>query len=105
MAAAAIGAAAAMGGSGAHAGETHVVAMLGSDYSPARLTVRVGDTIRFVNDDVIDHTVFVATIDHAVDLGGQKAEETRELTLHQPGLFEVECVFHDHMLLTVEVLP
>lgn len=87
------------------AAETHVVTMAGSVYHPASLTARVGDTIQFVNDDGTDHDVFVPTAGHAIDLGSQGPDEQRELTVLKPGKFEVECVFHEHMILTVEVMP
>lgn len=89
----------------AQAAETHVVTMAASVYHPASLTARVGDTIRFVNDDGTDHGVFVPTVGHAIDLGTQKPEEERELTLLKPGNFDVECTFHEHMILKVEVAP
>jgi plastocyanin len=70
---------------------------------PASLTARVGDTVRFVNDDVSDHVV--PTAGHAVDLGTQEPGTEKTLPLMKAGSFEVECVIHDHMLLTVEVEP
>lgn len=87
------------------AAETYTVTMAGAAYAPMVVTAGVGDTIRFVNDDTTDHDVFVPTVGFALDLGGQSPGEVRELTLTQAGRFEVECVFHDHMLLTVEVEP
>ena len=89
----------------AFAAETHVVTMAASVFHPPTLAARVGDTIRFVNDDGTDHGVFVPTVGHAVDLGTQKPEEERELTLLKAGSFDVECTFHEHMILEVEVTP
>lgn len=87
------------------AAEIHTVTMAGMAYAPANLTTRVGDTIRFVNDDAADHVVFVPTVGHAIDLGAQEPGTEKTLTLMKAGTFEVECVNHDHMLLTVEVEP
>jgi plastocyanin len=83
--------------------EVFTVSMLGSDYAPSTISASVGDTIRFVNDDGSDHNVFVPTASHALDLGKQEVGTEVELVLRTPGTFEVECVFHDHMLLKVEV--
>jgi plastocyanin len=91
--------------SGAGAAEVHTVAMAGMAYAPAQITARIGDTIRFINDDTADHVVFVPTVGHAIDLGGQKPGEAREMKLTKAGRFEVECANHDHMLLAIEVLP
>jgi plastocyanin len=91
--------------SGAAAAEVHTVAMAGMAYAPAAITARAGDSISFVNDDDADHVVFVPTVGHAIDLGGQKPGEAREMKLMKAGRFEVECANHDHMLLAIEVLP
>lgn len=81
----------------------HQVSMLGSVYSPSRLSARVGDTIRFVNDDGETHAVFVPTRGFAADLGNQRPSETREIALWRAGRFEIECVPHGDMKLVVEV--
>lgn len=83
--------------------EEFVVAMAGANYSPPAISALVGDTIRFVNDDGADHNVFVPTSSHALDIGKQEPGSESTLTLRTPGSFDVECVFHSHMQLTVEV--
>jgi plastocyanin len=81
----------------------HEVRMLGSTYAPARIEARVGDSLRFVNDDDQTHAVFVPTRGFATDLGNQRAGETREIRLAAPGRFDVECVPHAQMKLAVTV--
>lgn len=83
----------------------HVVKMAGNAYAPAVLDAKVGDTIRFVNEDADWHNVFVPTAAFALDLGKQEQGAETTLTLTRPGTFEVECVHHLPMLLTVEVAP
>ena len=90
---------------GPAAAETYTVTMRGMTYAPATLTVRVGDTIRFVNDDAVNHDVFVPTVGHALHLGTQEPAAEKLLVLMKAGTFRVECAIHAHMLLTVEVLP
>src|SRR5258708_36061673 len=82
-----------------------VITMRNMTYEPAVLTAKVGDTIRFNNGDGISHEGSVPTKGFGVDLGAQKPGEETRLPLHRPGKFEGECVFHDHMLLTVTVTP
>jgi plastocyanin len=93
------------GAPGAAAGEVSEVTMAGAQFSPPAISARVGDVIRFVNDDASEHNVFVPTIGHAVDLGVQDAGTTTELALSRPGRFDVECVIHAGMLTSVEVAP
>ncbi len=83
--------------------EEIVVTMSGSSYAPGVISAAVGDTIRFVNDDATDHNVFVATAGFAMDLGKQEAGSEAMFVLRAPGRFEVECVFHAHMIIDVEV--
>ena len=85
------------------AAEEIVVTMSGANYAPSEMNASVGDTIRFVNDDGADHNVFVPTASHALDLGKQEPGSELVLTLRAPGTFQVECVFHSHMHLKVEV--
>jgi plastocyanin len=92
-------------GSSPIAAEVHTVTMAGMAYTPAKLAARVGDTVHFVNDDATAHVVFVPTAGHAIDLGAQDPGTEKTMTLMKAGAFEVECVNHDHMLLTVEVEP
>jgi plastocyanin len=81
----------------------HVVTMAGMAYQPAAIRATVGDVIRFLNDDAVDHEVFVPTKGFGVDLGVQKPGQSAELPLARNGSFEVECVIHPHMLLKVAV--
>lgn len=81
----------------------HEVRMLGSTYSPARIDARVGDTLRFVNDDDEAHTVFVPTRGFAANLGNQPPNQARDYALSAPGRIEVECMPHPQMKLVVNV--
>lgn len=81
----------------------HVIALKGMTYQPAIVNAKVGDTLRFVNDDGVEHEVFVPTKGFGTDLGMQKPTVVTELKLTKPGTFEVECVVHPHMLLKVTV--
>lgn len=80
------------------------VAMAGARYQPGTIAARVGDVLRFVNDDAVDHVVFVPTQGFGVDFGTQKPGTAVELPLGKPGTFEVECVIHPHMRATVTVV-
>lgn len=83
----------------------HRVAMKDGAYVPDRVQARAGDTVRFVNVDSVAHEVFVPTVGFAVDLGRQEPGKEAVLRLGKAGSFEVECVFHQPMLLAVEVAP
>ena len=97
--------AALMAAAGQAGAAEQVVRMVDNAYEPASLQARVGDTIRFVNEDADWHAVFVPTAAFALDLGQQEQGEETTLTLTRPGSFEVECIHHMSMLLAVEVEP
>ena len=81
----------------------HVVRMADQQYEPAEIKAAKGDSLRFVNHDETAHDVYVPTVGFGLDLGKQEPGEERTTVLRQRGAFEVECVFHPHMLLTVTV--
>jgi plastocyanin len=81
----------------------HVITMADQQYEPAVIKAAKGDSLRFVNDDDVAHDVFVPTVGFGVDLGKQEPGDEKVIPLAKDGSFEVECVFHAHMLLTVTV--
>jgi plastocyanin len=81
------------------------VSMEGASYVPAALSARIGDTPRFRNNDDVNHNVFVPTVGFAVDLGKQDPGKEAVLALGKAGRFEVECVNHEGMVMTVGVQP
>ncbi len=81
----------------------HVVTMAGQQYEPATIEAVRGDTIRFVNDDAVDHNVYVPTAGFGLDLGKQEPGAEATMALGRAGSFDVECVFHPNMLTKVIV--
>ena len=110
-ASAAIGGAAAFGillgvvaGSVSAAGTAHKVSMVGSKYAPAEIKARVGDTIRFDNDDFENHWVYVPTSgNYQVSRAGLKPGETFDIVARKPGTFTVLCGLHTSMETVVTV--
>jgi plastocyanin len=74
-----------------------------SDFSfaPAQLTVPVGTTVTWVNDDEEPHTVADSNTlfrSHALDTGDEFS-----FTFTTPGTFQYFCTIHAHMVGTVVV--
>ena len=90
---------------GAIAQTQHTVHMLGSASPPSAIQARIGDVIRFVNDDTENHDVFVPTFGFGIDFGVQRPGQAAELRLAKAGRFRVECVFHPAMVVNVDVAP
>lgn len=69
-----------------------------------QMTVVVGDTVDFRNDDPFFHNVFSLSSVERFDLGIFPQGESRAVIFDQQGTVEVECSIHPYMHLTVEVI-
>lgn len=72
-------------------------------YHDDKLTVHVGDTVRFVNDDNDAHTVTAS--DKSYDSGGLDTGESWTRTFTKPGTYSYFCALHPYMKAVVVVLP
>jgi plastocyanin len=94
-----------MCGAGTAAAEEHVVAQKNKAFSMKKLTVKVGDSVKFVNEDSFAHNVFSLSAIKSFDLGSFGTGGTKSVTFDKPGKVEVECAVHPDMRLDIEVKP
>lgn len=86
------------------ASTAHKVSMAGTVYAPKMVQARVGDTIRFDNDDFENHWVYVPTAgSYQVSRAGLKPGETFDIVARKPGTFTVLCGLHTQMETVVTV--
>jgi plastocyanin len=87
----------------AAAGSAGATAVTISDFSftPADLTVSVGDTVTWTNDDDFAHTV--TSSDGLFDSGDLAGGQTFEFTFTEPGRYPYVCNIHPNMTATVTV--
>lgn len=85
------------------AGADHVVSQKGKSFSVKRLSVHVGDSVRFVNDDPFTHNVFSLSDAKNFDLGSYGQGGSKSVVMDKPGIVEVECAVHPDMKMVVEV--
>ena len=72
-------------------------------FAPKRLTVKVGTTVTWSNDDDIPHTIASAVgqfKSRALD-----TDDSFSFTFMQPGSYEYFCSLHPHMTGTIVVEP
>jgi plastocyanin len=81
----------------------HVVNQKGKAFSVKKLTVQVGDSIRFVNEDPFAHNVFSLSDIKSFDLGSYGQGPGKSVVMDKPGIVDVECAVHPDMKMTVEV--
>jgi plastocyanin len=80
---------------------THTLAIDGTNFQPAALTVKVGDSVVWVNKDPFPHTVTSAA-------GGFDSHEIApgkswKYTATKKGEFPYVCIFHPTMKATLRV--
>ena len=72
-------------------------------FEPNKVTLKVGDSIKFVNDDTITHNVHSRSPGHKFDLGGQKPGTSVTHKFTKAGKVKIRCAIHPKMKLTVTV--
>lgn len=89
----------------AQAGQEFVVAQKNKAFSVKKLTIKVGDSVKFVNDDNFAHNVFSLSPAKSFDLGSFGNGGFKSVVFDKPGKIEVECAVHPDMRLDIEVAP
>lgn len=72
-------------------------------FTKKSLTVKVGDTVRFTNEDPFFHNVFSLSPTKTFDLGSYPKGDYRDVTFDTAGKVEVECAIHPNMRMTIVV--
>lgn len=80
-----------------------VVAQKGKAFSTKKLTVKVGDSVKFVNEDPFSHNVFSLSDAKSFDLGSYGQGGSKSIVFDKAGTVEVECAVHPDMKLVIEV--
>lgn len=89
---------------GAAQADTIVVTQRGRLFSPTAIEIKVGDTVRLVNDDAgLLHHAFLEAVSFSFDIGEQNAGQSNEVVFPIAGVFDVFCGIHPKMKLTVTV--
>ncbi len=90
-----------LGSVSAHA-ETIQVTIEKLVFAPTEITAKVGDTIEWVNKDILAHTATATNKDWDVMIG---PKQTAKLVLKKAGAVDFFCKFHPNMKGHVTVAP
>ena len=85
------------------AAEEVVISQKGKAFSEKKVSLKVGDSISFVNDDDITHNVYSRSKGHKFDIGAQRPGTSVSHEFTAPGKVKVRCAIHPRMKLTVNV--
>jgi len=86
------------------AAATQQVMMQGYAFSPAALTVRVGDTVTWMQHDEAPHDVVTTSAPVAFRSPQLSAGQSWSYTFRQPGTYQYYCSVHPDMRASVTVL-
>jgi plastocyanin len=87
----------------AHAAET-VVDQHDLMFDPNAVTIQAGDTVRFTDTDRITHNITITYPDGTVeDKGMDRYKEDIIVHFTKPGVYQVHCLIHPMMRMTVTV--
>jgi plastocyanin len=90
---------------GPAAGADFTIVQKDKVFSPAQLTIRLGDALVFVNADTVKHNVHSATEGFVFDFAVQQPGASERVQFSRAGVLEVLCHIHPRMKLTVRVTP
>lgn len=77
--------------------KTHVVRIESMKFTPNVISVRPGDTVEFLNTDLVPHTVTERSA-RAFDSGMINAKETWKLVIREEGALDYRCIYHPDMM-------
>ena len=72
-------------------------------FTVKELKIKVGDSVKFTNNDPFFHNVFSLSDAKLFDLGSYPQGESREVVFDQPGDVDVECAIHPNMQMKIHV--
>jgi plastocyanin len=72
-------------------------------FSEETVSLKVGDTIHFVNDDNVAHNVMSSGAGGSKNAGLQKAGDSTSIVYDKAGEYRVQCGIHPKMKMTVKV--
>jgi len=82
-------------------GTDHIIDQKGKTFIPHAVTVKVGDTLTFVNSDPFAHNAYTDDEANEFDIGMQAPGTKKTVPVKAAGKFDVECAIHPNMLLEV----
>ena len=73
------------------------------DFDPEELTITVGDTVTWTNNDGMSHTATSTSGPESFDSGNMGSGDTWSFTFTEAGTYEYKCDYHSSMTATIIV--
>ncbi len=88
---------------GAVISDEYTVGQKDKRFSIKKLTVKVGDTVHFTNEDPFAHNVYSLSNTKTFDLGSYFQGDSQAVIFDKSGKVPVECAIHPHMYMEITV--
>ncbi len=72
-------------------------------FNPKLLAAKLGDTVLFLNDDRYAHNLYSETPGLEFNIRKQMPGEKHSMKLDKRGKFEIRCIIHPRMMVTINV--
>ena len=72
-------------------------------FTEKQLTIKVGDSVKFTNEDEFFHNVFSLSDAAMFDLGSYAKGKSKSVVFDTEGKIDVECAIHPSMHMVIEV--
>jgi plastocyanin len=79
------------------------IAQKNQEFSQKEISIKVGDTIVFANEDNVAHNVFSASENFEFDSMMQDVGKSSSVRFTKVGVFDIRCAIHPKMKLKVTV--
>ncbi len=80
-----------------------IVSQKKRSFDPKLLNAKLGDTVLFVNDDRYAHNLYSENPGFEFNIRKQMPGDKDSMKLDKRGKFEIRCVIHPRMMMTVNV--
>jgi plastocyanin len=80
-----------------------IVSQKNLTFTPGGVTVKIGDSLQFKNDDDVTHNAFSTSKGNEFNSKAQQPGQTASVTFKAVGQVDIRCAFHPKMTMTVTV--
>jgi len=81
----------------------HTIGQKNKQFTSKEIRIKVGDVVKFENNDPFFHNVYSLSDITTFDLGSYPKGESKSVTFDKPGVIPVECAIHPNMYMEVIV--
>ncbi len=83
--------------------QEYEVGQKNKEFTKKSLTIKVGDTLKFINEDPFFHNVYSLSDASTFDLGSYPQGQSKSVTFDTAGEIDVDCAIHPNMHMHIVV--